>query len=61
VIGTAGLVLAAKNAGLVPAVAPLLDQLVAVGFRLSPKVIAAMLAAAGESGPLSSSAAGKDP
>jgi len=54
VIGTAGLVLAAKNTGLVPAVAPLLDQLVAAGFRLSPTVIAAVLAAAGESAPLSS-------
>jgi predicted nucleic acid-binding protein len=52
VIGTAGLVLAAKNASLVPAVAPLLDQLVAAGFRLAPTVIAAVLAAAGESAPL---------
>jgi predicted nucleic acid-binding protein len=43
VIGTAGLVLAAKNAGLVPAITPLLDQLVAAGFRFSPTVIAAVL------------------
>jgi len=54
VIGTAGLVLAAKNAGLVPTVAPIFDQLVAAGFRLSPTVIAAVIAAAGESAPLSS-------
>jgi predicted nucleic acid-binding protein len=54
VIGTAGLLLAAKNAGLITAVAPTLDALLASGFRLSPTVVAAILAAAGEASPTSS-------
>jgi predicted nucleic acid-binding protein len=48
VIGTVGLILAAKHAGLVPAVAPVLDEMVAAGFRLSQTVVAAVLASAGE-------------
>jgi predicted nucleic acid-binding protein len=34
--------------GLVPAVRPLLDALLATGFRLSPKVCLTLLRAAGE-------------
>ncbi len=48
VVGTAGLLLAAKTAGIIPAVAPILDDLLASGFRLSPVVLAAVLVAAGE-------------
>ena len=50
VTGTVGLLLAAKHAGLVPAVAPLLDALTAAGFHLSGRVRDAVLAAAGEAG-----------
>ena len=48
VIGTVGLLIAAKNAALVTTVAPLLDDLVTVGFRLSSEVVTAALIAAGE-------------
>jgi predicted nucleic acid-binding protein len=48
VIGTAGLLLAAKRAGAIPAVLPLLDALVAAGFHLSDRVRDAVLTAAGE-------------
>lgn len=46
--GTLGLLLDAKHAGLVPAVAPRLDQLQALRFRLAPHTRAAVLKLAGE-------------
>jgi predicted nucleic acid-binding protein len=46
--GTLGLLLAAKNAGLVPAVTPLLDQLQALRFRLVAHTRAAVIVLAGE-------------
>lgn len=46
--GTLGLLLDAKRAGLVPAVAPLLDQLKSLRFRLAPRTRAAVLRLAGE-------------
>ena len=48
VIGTVGLILAAKRAGHVPLIASILDELLTAGFRLSPSVVAAALASAGE-------------
>jgi len=47
-IGTLGVLLDAKRAGLVPAVAPLLDQLQALRFRLASHTRAAVLELAGE-------------
>jgi predicted nucleic acid-binding protein len=46
--GTLGLLLDAKRAGLTPAVAPLLERLEALRFRLSPHTRAAVLKLAGE-------------
>jgi predicted nucleic acid-binding protein len=46
--GTLGLLLDAKRAGLVSAVAPLLDKLQALRFRLAPHTRAAVLKLAGE-------------
>jgi uncharacterized protein len=46
--GTLGLLLDAKRKGLIPAVAPLLDQLHALRFRLSLATRAAVLRLAGE-------------
>ena len=46
--GTLGLLLDAKRAGRVPAVAPLLDQLQALRFRVSPLTRAAVIKLAGE-------------
>jgi predicted nucleic acid-binding protein len=46
--GTLGLLVDAKRAGLVPAVAPLIEQLQKLGFRASPKTKSAMLKLAGE-------------
>ena len=48
VIGTVGLLLAAKSRGWIGAVRPLLDRLETRGFRLSPAVRSAALAAADE-------------
>jgi len=49
VTGTAGILLRAKDAGLVSAVTPLIDALVAThGFRLSTEVYRDILRAAGE-------------
>jgi Predicted nucleic acid-binding protein, contains PIN domain len=48
VIGTLGVLLDAKRAGLVPAIAPLLDQLEALRFRLAPHTRAAVLKLAAE-------------
>ncbi|MDP3046004.1 MAG: DUF3368 domain-containing protein [Chloroflexota bacterium] len=47
-IGTLGLLLDAKRVGRVPAVAPLLDQLQALRFRISPLTRAAVIKLAGE-------------
>ncbi len=46
--GTLGLLLDAKQAGLVPSVAPLLAQLQSLGFWLDPRTHAAVLRLAGE-------------
>ena len=46
--GTLGLLLDAKRAGLVPTVAPLLDKLQLLRFRLAPRTRAAVLKLAGE-------------
>lgn len=46
--GTLGLLIDAKKAGLIPAIAPLLDQLQALRFRVSPHTRAAVLKLAGE-------------
>ncbi|MBI2298180.1 MAG: DUF3368 domain-containing protein, partial [Armatimonadetes bacterium] len=44
--GTVGLLLSAKQAGLVAAVRPQIERLVALGFRLSPRALQAALVAA---------------
>ena len=46
--GTLGLLLDAKRAGIVPAVAPLLDQLQDLRFRLAPQTRSAVLKLAEE-------------
>lgn len=46
--GTLGLLLDAKQAGLVPSLTPVLDQLQALRFRLAPHTRAAVLKLAGE-------------
>lgn len=46
--GTLGLLLDAKKAGLIPAVAPLLDRLQSLRFRLAPETRTAALKLAGE-------------
>ncbi len=46
--GTLAVLLDAKRAGLIPTVAPVLDQLQALGFRLHPKTRAEILQRAGE-------------
>jgi predicted nucleic acid-binding protein len=48
VAGTAGLLARAKRAGFIPAVQPLLEQLLSLGFRMSSAVIERVLADAGE-------------
>lgn len=48
VTGTLGLLLDAKRAGLIPAIAPILDQLQALRFRLASHTRSAVLALAGE-------------
>jgi uncharacterized protein len=47
-IGTLGIILEAKRKGLIPAVAPFLEQLQASGFRLAPHTQAAVLKLAKE-------------
>jgi len=46
--GTVGLLIDAKHAGLIPTVAPLLDQLQDLRFRLAPHTRQAVLRLAGE-------------
>ncbi|MBI2760605.1 MAG: DUF3368 domain-containing protein [Chloroflexi bacterium] len=48
IIGTAGVLLAAKTAGHLPAVRPYLDALLNVGFFISPSVYRQLLESAGE-------------
>ncbi len=48
VIGTVGVLVLAKRKGLIPLVAPLLENLSASGYFLSEEIIAAALAASGE-------------
>lgn len=48
VVGTLGVLIRSKRAGLVPSVAPLIDQLRASGQRFGRAVVAQALAAAGE-------------
>ncbi|MBI5649278.1 MAG: DUF3368 domain-containing protein [Chloroflexi bacterium] len=46
--GTLGLLIDAKRAGLIPAVTPYLDRLVALRFRVAPPTRAAVLKLADE-------------
>jgi uncharacterized protein len=46
--GTLGLLIDAKNAGIIPSIAPLLDQLQALRFRLDPRTYQVVLKLAGE-------------
>ncbi len=48
VIGTLAVLLRAKTAGLIPAVRPVMDQMIAQGRYISPRVRAQVLAAADE-------------
>jgi predicted nucleic acid-binding protein len=48
VTGTLGILLRAKQAGIIPAVKPLVDDIIAQGFRLSPELHRAILGLAGE-------------
>ena len=48
VIGTVGVALLAKDAGEIPLVAPVLDELVAAGMRASDALLARALQLAGE-------------
>ncbi|MBA3708471.1 MAG: DUF3368 domain-containing protein [Planctomycetes bacterium] len=48
-IGTAGAVIRARKAGVIPAAAPILDALAANGFRLSVDIRKALLGVVGES------------
>lgn len=47
-IGSLGVLLRAKNMSLMPAIAPLIDAMIAQGRRISPALRARALAAAGE-------------
>ena len=50
VVGTMGIVLRAKQTGFIPAVRPLLQKLLDVGFRLSPSIREKVLTDAAEQG-----------
>jgi len=46
--GTAGVLLRAKQKGLVPALRPVIEKLLDLGFRLKPDLVKATLELAGE-------------
>ncbi|WP_243147264.1 DUF3368 domain-containing protein [Scytonema sp. UIC 10036] len=46
---TLGVILLAKQEGIVPAVKPIFEQLVQIGFRVSPQVLSAALRLVNES------------
>jgi uncharacterized protein len=48
VTGTLGVLIAAKNAGMIAAIKPLLGQLIAAGFYISPQIVAHALQLAAE-------------
>jgi predicted nucleic acid-binding protein len=48
VVGTAGVLLMAKKKGFIKSVRPLLDELIAYGYRLSPELIKEILLLANE-------------
>ncbi len=48
ILGTAGLLLHAKRKGLLPAVSPALEALLHAGYRLRPRLCAAVRRRAGE-------------
>ena len=48
VVGVAGVLLSAKSRGVLAKVRPVLDTLSEVGYRLSPRLVAAVLERAGE-------------
>jgi predicted nucleic acid-binding protein len=48
VVGTVGVLLTAKQAGVIASVAPILDALLATGFRLGSDIVAHALDMAGE-------------
>ena len=48
IVGTLGTLVRAKQAGLIPAVHPLLDEVILQGFRLNPELYRDVLALAGE-------------
>ncbi|KRB69318.1 DUF3368 domain-containing protein [Noviherbaspirillum sp. Root189] len=48
VVGSAGILLTAKNRGLIPAVGPILDQWISFGYRLSNELVAEVLRRANE-------------
>lgn len=50
VTGTLGILLRAKERGLLESVASMLDQLASLGFRLAPRLRATALRMAGEEG-----------
>jgi predicted nucleic acid-binding protein len=46
--GTLGILVEAKRQGLVPAVRPLIEGMIANGYRLAPELVVSVLAAVGE-------------
>jgi predicted nucleic acid-binding protein len=50
VVGTLGVLLAAKRTGLVAEVRPLVDELLRQGFWVAPRLVKLALLAAGEDG-----------
>ena len=51
VVGTLGVLLAAKQTGLLPAIQPLIDAMLAQGRRISPALRTHVLGEAGEDAP----------
>jgi len=46
--GTAGVLLRAKEKGLIPALEPVIEKLLSLNFRLRPELVKAILELAGE-------------